>query len=151
VTAAAKPVLFMDVDGALIPYGTEPRRGYQPARLWGFNVIIGDHVIAAAPRLAEIYEWVWATTWEPDGVRQIEAHLGLPRLTNLDTRDHAMKLPAIREYMSGQEGRPMVWIDDRLRHDPQLKAGRRAATLLIRPHRDVGLTAQQVRRLLSVA
>jgi len=151
VAAAEKPVLFMDVDGALIPYGTEPRLGYQSARLCGFNVIIADHVIAAAPKLAEIYEWVWATTWEPDGVRQIEAHLGLPRLAKLDTRNHSMKLPAIREYMTGQEDRPMVWVDDKLRRDPQLKANRRATTLCLRPHRDVGLTERQIRRLLSAA
>jgi hypothetical protein len=72
------PLLFLDVDGPLLPFGEDPRRAPRAAapdsRLARLTSGVGRR-LAALPR-----ELVWATTWENEANAEIAPRTGLPRL-----------------------------------------------------------------------
>lgn len=109
-----RPLLFLDVDGTLIPFGGSA------AQQWAVD---GNPLLA---RLNPEYgRWlsalpcdlVWATTWMDDANDTIAPILGLPRLPVVDWPDDDEPGPVhwkTRGLVAWAAGRPFVWVDDEL-------------------------------------
>lgn len=121
-TAADRPLLFLDVDGPLIPFGMtaayhgEPELSEAPA-----NPLLARLDPAHGRRLAALpCELVWATTWMEDANDEIAPRIGLPRLPVLvwpDSDEDAdedglhWKTRGLVEWAAG---RSFVWVDDEI-------------------------------------
>lgn len=157
-TDSPRPVLFVDVDGVISLFGFAS--GDLPGAFHHIDGIVhclGHDAGGRLKRLAERYELVWATGWEE------KANEYLPRLLELDARDLPVitfdgravfgtahwKIEAIDEYAGD---RPAAWIDDNL--DDRCRAwadARSAPTLLVETQAAVGITEEDVERLLRFA
>jgi hypothetical protein len=150
--------LFVDVDGVISLFGFPP--GKPPGAFHQIDGIV--HCIGADAgrrlgRLAERFELVWASGWEEKANEYLPALLALeakelPVLT-FDGRavfgSAHWKVDAIDEYAGD---RPAAWIDDNLDETCVNWAERRAApTLLIETEAPVGITDEDVERLLAWA
>ena len=117
---------------------------------------IGSEAGARLVRLAERYELVWATGWEDKANDYLPPLLGIPsKLPTLTFDGRAVfgtahwKLQAIGEYAGN---RPAAWIDDSLdERCTRWAAARRAPTLLVQTDPAIGITDEQVERLLRFA
>lgn len=153
-----KPLLLIDIDGPLNPYGGKPERrpdGYtthrmrpcgwphdKPLRVW-LNHGHGTELLA----LAGWYELVWATTWKGEANELVGPHLGLPELPFIDwpvmhgasPRGTFWKTQYVLDYAAG---RPFAWIDDEITELDRDWVGRHhfADALLLRVDHRIGLT-----------
>ena len=155
-----KPILFVDVDGVLSLFGFEPVAGNLPGHFhWidGVAHCIPEEVGPRLARLAERFELVWATGWEDKANEYLPFILKLPdpELPCLTFDGRAVfgtahwKLEAIEEY-AGE--RPAAWIDDNLNETcHQWAEGRSAPTLLVETQSAIGMTDEDVERLLAWA
>ncbi|GGU24386.1 HAD domain-containing protein [Streptomyces violascens] len=148
-----RPLLFLDVDGPLIPFGhpggyptyeqaPEPRGVVSNPLLARLNPGYG-------PRLAALFcELVWATTWMADANECIAPRLGLPQLPVLSLPDAYdddeqgglhWKTRAVVDYAAG---RPFAWVDDEITAVDRewVAAHARSRTLLHRVDPRLGLT-----------
>jgi hypothetical protein len=153
-----RPILFVDVDGVISLFGFEPG----PALPGTFHSIdgilhcIGTHAGARLGRLAEHYELVWATGWEEKANEYLPHLLGIGRrLPVLTFDDRAVfgtahwKLEAIGAYAGD---RPAAWIDDSFDERCFAWARQRTApTLLVQTESAVGITDEDVTRLIQWA
>ncbi|MFD5827767.1 HAD domain-containing protein [Lentzea sp. NPDC060358] len=108
------PVLFLDVDGPLLPFGDGVPGAPGLARL--------DP--AHGPRLAALpCELVWATTWMAEANAEIAPRLGLPDLRIADWADDPAAEEAdarrglhwkTRGLVALAGGRPFAWVDDEI-------------------------------------
>lgn len=153
---APLPLLFLDVDGPLIPFG--PRPGPFPV-----YPVDGAHGTGGNPLLARIdprhgarlaalpCEPVWATTWGQDANTWICPLLGLPPLPVLDEPEpsatdeqdaRAGRHWKTRALVAQAAGRPFAWVDDEITAaDRTWVAGHhRAPALLHRVDPGIGLT-----------
>jgi len=153
-----RPVLFVDVDGVISLFGFE--HGTPPGAFHHIDGIvhcIGHDAGRRIQALQRRFELVWATGWEE------KANDYLPMLLALDQRDLPVltfdgravfgsahwKVEAIDEYAGD---RPAAWIDDNLDETCRAWAeGRSAPTLLIETDAAVGITDDDVERLLRFA
>jgi hypothetical protein len=153
-----RPILFVDVDGVISLFGFRP--GSPPGAFHHIDGIvhcIGHEAGPRLRRLAERYELVWATGWEEKANEYLPPMLGLeerelPVLT-FDGRavfgSAHWKVDAIDEYAGS---RPAAWIDDNLDDTCWAwAAGREAPTLLIETQSPVGITKEDVERLIEFA
>ncbi|GGX85025.1 HAD domain-containing protein [Streptomyces fructofermentans] len=133
-TPAGRPLLFLDVDGPLIPfgavtrpepYGREPSVADSGPAADGAHPLLGRIDPRHGPRLTALgCELVWATTWMADANDIVAPILGLPRLPVLawpeqsdeeEERDVRAGLHwKTRALVGHAEGRPFVWIDDEI-------------------------------------
>ncbi|MFE8938739.1 HAD domain-containing protein [Streptomyces sp. NPDC007872] len=128
------PLLFLDVDGPLIPFGGPSARhpeGY-PTYLppagrpdEGMNPLLARVDPGLGPRLAATgCELVWATTWMDDANAYVAPWLGLPELPVVfwpdeTDEDMAERMRTGRHWktrplVARAAGRPFVWVDDEI-------------------------------------
>lgn len=158
-TRASRPLLLIDVDGPLNPYGAKAHRrpaGYdthrltptghfgKPYRVW-LNQQHGPMLLAFAEQFD--LELAWATTWEHDANKLIGPRIGLPALPVIEFRFSATqwKYNAVLDFA---RGRKMAWIDDDFDHYKTERAWfenqRTEPTLLHYIDPKIGLTARDL-------
>lgn len=119
---AERPLLFLDVDGPLLPFGDDPARE-------GRNTAPGSRLsrltLETGRRLAALpCDLVWATTWEEEANTELAARVGLPWLPVVKWPDSSgerepedqwfglcWKTRALVEWAAG---RPFAWVDDEI-------------------------------------
>ncbi|MEU2597019.1 HAD domain-containing protein [Streptomyces hirsutus] len=124
--AAERPLLFLDVDGPLIPFGApsgHPQAATADAStpvdqgnplLKRLDPGIGERLMALGCRL------VWATTWMEEANEAVAPRIGLPKLPVVEwpdlcaeegPRDLHWKTRPLVEWANG---RPFIWVDDEI-------------------------------------
>ncbi len=149
------PILFLDVDGVLIPYGrVEHHPDSATVALTG-PTSDDEHLARIDPTLGPRLlglgcELVWATGWGDEANEVISPRAGLPTLPVLDWDETDMVSAWLhwktRTIVAWAQGRPFVWVDDELTgRDREWVAARHGApTLLLRIDPTTGLTDADV-------
>ncbi|MGW5917876.1 HAD domain-containing protein [Nocardia fluminea] len=116
------PLLFLDVDGPLLPFGEDHE--CQPR-----NAVSNSHFSRLRPEvgrwLAELpCQLVWATTWEDDANAELAPRLGLPPLPVVHWPEPSVEHERedrwfglcwkTRTLVDWAGGRPFVWVDDEI-------------------------------------
>jgi hypothetical protein len=119
-----KPYLLIDIDGVLNPYAqsnTQLRKAktHTKHRIRGFDVWLRRDHGKQLLDLTDVFDLVWATTWEAAANTEIGPRLGLPELPFIPFEKLCPKQPpqpglywktaVINAYAYG---RPFAWIDD---------------------------------------
>ncbi|MFF9377196.1 hypothetical protein ACF1BB_21960 [Streptomyces griseoluteus] len=142
-------LLFLDIDGPLIPFGA-PDGTYPEFERGGGT---GGHPLLGRvdPRLGARLlalgcELVWASTWMDDANAVVGPWLGLPRLPVVPWPDED-EPPALthwktRPLVEFAAGRPFIWIDDEITEADRayVAVHHPAPALLHRVDHDYGLT-----------
>ncbi|WP_433161390.1 HAD domain-containing protein [Kribbella sp. CA-247076] len=142
-----RPLLLLDFDGPLNPHraqGIPP--GYER-----HEIVEGDKswVVLLNPwhgvelnALADVFDLVWATSWEHGANRLLGPRLGLPALEVIvwPSRRRAERGSWKTAYVAEWAGeRPFVWVDDEVGPQDQAYLGRRQVVHTV--DAEVGLTA----------
>ncbi|MEU3725983.1 HAD domain-containing protein [Streptomyces sp. NPDC031705] len=118
---APRPLLFLDVDGPLIPFGgTGYRTAPDPWEETG-NPLLARLDPALGPRLLALpCDLVWATTWSAEANDTLAPRLGLPPLPVVDWPDPSDGEGRdglhwkTRTLLAWAAGRPFAWADDEI-------------------------------------
>ncbi|WP_030254322.1 MULTISPECIES: HAD domain-containing protein [Streptomyces] len=160
MTDPGRPLLFLDVDGPLIPFGGPPPGGYPTycspyaatGAAPGGNPLVTRADPASGPRLLGLpCELVWATTWLEDANECLAPWLGLPQLPVVSWPvDEAGDEDAgpdgvhwkTRALVAWAAGRPFAWVDDEITEPDRrwVAAHSPARALLHRVDPQLGLT-----------
>jgi hypothetical protein len=116
------PLLFLDVDGPLIPFG-------EPQQQAPLDTTSSSYLSRLDPqteaRLAALpCQLVWATTWESEANTEVAFRLGLPPLPVVhwpestsagELEDQWFNLHwKTRALVAWAAGRPFAWVDDEI-------------------------------------
>ena len=148
-----KPLLLLDVDGVIFPFGGGPPPGYERTEIRGYEVTWRPSLRDSFERLTDLFDVVWATTWEHRANEAISPLLACGELPVIEfTSGRAgdtWKLEDVANYVGD---RPTAWVDDELYLDARAWAERRhVPTFLIRPSSSVGITDEHVAELEAFA
>ncbi|MFK4225323.1 HAD domain-containing protein [Streptomyces sp. NPDC019890] len=128
--SAQHSLLFLDVDGPLIPFGATPqqhRNGYptyqtgpEPLEAYA-NPLLTRINPAHGPRLLALpCDLVWATTWMSDANECIAPRIGLPELPvviwpeSSDEDERSGLHWKTRTLLEWAAGRSFAWVDDEI-------------------------------------
>ena len=148
---ARRPLLFLDVDGPLLPFGGDPHPGSQ-------RTVANPHLARLRPdtglRLAALpCTLVWATTWQEDANAEIAPRIGLPHLPVVtwpepapanESEDRWLGLCwKTRTIVAWAVGHPFAWVDDEITDADRdwVSARHQGPALLHRVEASRGLTA----------
>ncbi|SPT49496.1 HAD domain-containing protein [Actinomadura madurae] len=117
-----RPLLFLDVDGPLLPFGEGPE-GERPATTP--DTALARLTMDVGRRLAALPgDLVWATTWEDEANVEIASRIGLPRLPVVKwpdpSGDHEREdrwfglCWKTRTLVTWASARPFAWVDDEI-------------------------------------
>ncbi|MET8331638.1 HAD domain-containing protein [Streptomyces sp. NPDC005181] len=152
-----RPLLFLDVDGPLIPFGAASQEyptyqsGLAP-READSNPLLARINPELGPRLAALpCDLVWATTWMADANECIAPWIGLPELavviwsepSDVDEQDEWNGLHwKTRGLVDWAAGRSFAWVDDEITDTDRawVSAHHRGHALLYRVDPGRGLT-----------
>ena len=158
--ASNRPLLFLDVDGTLIPFGApqaDPADTATPMRRLpaGANPLLARINPSHGPQLSSMpCQLVWATTWMSDANDAIAPLLGLPALPLVDWPDtddggptHWKTAPLV----AWAAGRSFVWVDDEITDIDRVwvAANHPSPALLHRVDAHRGLTDQDFETISS--
>ena len=160
---SSRPMLILDLDGVISPYGSEAKGGMAVARVGGYLLLYRPGVIAGLNALNKEgdVELRWLTSWGSDVRTHVAPALGLDDFPMLaegenDATDRTWwKLRTVLLHLPG--GTRFAWIDDDLKPTRRARVRRACGTgtcLLLRPDSRLGLTAtelDQVRTFLACA
>jgi hypothetical protein len=153
MTGAARPILFLDVDGTLLPFGGAGMPAVPDSPdVWtaSANPYLARVDPAVGPLLTGLgCHLVWATAWMDDANEVIGPLLGLPRLPVADLPAYSGDIGDDRLQWKTKalvriaDGRPFVWVDDVIGQADRsfVEAGHAGEALLHKVDSDVGLTA----------
>ncbi|WP_353943861.1 HAD domain-containing protein [Streptomyces sp. HUAS MG91] len=120
------PLLFLDVDGPLIPFGSSSGHPQDSASDTWTSADQGNPLLTRldpelGPRLIALgCQLVWATTWMEEANEVVSPRIGLPRLPVVEwpasstaegPRGLHWKTRAIVEWA---DDRPFIWVDDEI-------------------------------------
>ncbi|GAB3487696.1 HAD domain-containing protein [Amycolatopsis cihanbeyliensis] len=149
------PLLYLDVDGPLIPFGGAVREYELEADVELCNPLLARVNPALGPRLLALgCHLIWATTWVDEANECIAPLLGLPALPVLtwpgsfeDEHDARIGLHwKTRRIVDHAAGLPFVWIDDETTDTDRawVAAHHSGPALLHTVAPSVGLTAEDI-------
>jgi hypothetical protein len=156
-TEVPRPLLLLDVDGVLNPYGYRHRPpGFAEHHLFPEDeepVLVNREHGTWITALTRAYDVTWATAWNEDANRLLAPLLGIAPLPVLamppipfQARD---KVPLIADFA---RHRPAVWIDDTHTPEAWIWADHRTEpTMLIPVDPATGLTRLSVAQALTWA
>ena len=133
------------MDGVLNPVCPDPRSDFTLHRIHGCSVLLSVRHTAWLRELGEVYQLVWASTWETHANSSIAPLLGLPALPFVPIRSAGGDwLPILRHAA----GRPFAWVDDLIPEAVVRSCAGRRDRLLLVVDPGQGLRRAHVDRLL---
>ncbi|MER6694761.1 HAD domain-containing protein [Streptomyces minutiscleroticus] len=125
-SATGRPLLFLDVDGPLIPFGSSSGHPQTAAAVSSPSPDQGNPLLerldpGLGPRLLALgCQLVWATTWMEEANEVVSPRIGLPRLPVVEwpapcadegPRGLHWKTRPLVEWANG---RSFIWVDDEI-------------------------------------
>ncbi|MEU4931837.1 HAD domain-containing protein [Streptomyces yokosukanensis] len=119
--AAERSILFLDVDGPLIPFGASYDSSTSVTSVAQGNPLLDRLDPGIGPRLLALdCRLAWATTWMEGANEVVAPRLGLPKLPVVEWPDAgADEGPRglhwkTRPLVEWADGRPFIWVDDEI-------------------------------------